>query len=376
MLVVAGLAVGLAVVCVVGAGLYYMTREEASCEAQAKIVNPERGDTIKDTTEIEVEILGEECVSEVVYTIEGKEIARAKEPPFKAKIVPDDYPEFSDGLNRNLKVVLFDEKGLEIHQSNEVAFFIETIEVETPTPTPTPTGDTKIPLENPPGKQTKTPAGSIKDTIAMTGNVVKQFSGNFAYKTSNQAFLTEVRKTTSEYISEGFFARAQKYRDVINIAFIRERSLDPPLGYILAMSRSKFLPKNNAEGTGLWRMQNDFVNASAYDGLCGEETIASASQNCASKASAHYLKDLILNVFEGDVIYGVAAFGMTPQEADAWKASLPADRSDFWNVIKSPQQRKEVVNFFAAAMVAENPQKFGLDKDRPISELYSVFMKQ
>ena len=209
----------------------------------------------------------------------------------------------------------------------------------------------------------------------MTGNVVKQFSGSFSYKTANPRFLQAVRKATANYVSKGYFARAQKYRDVINVAFIRERNLDPPLGYILAMSRSKFEPKNNAEGTGLWKMNNDFVVASSYNGLCGEETIASASQNCAAKASAHYLKDLILNVFEGDIVYGVAAFGMTPQEADAWKASLPADRAEFWSVIKSPKQRAEVANFFAAAMVAENPQKFGLENERPISELYSVFMK-
>ncbi len=375
MLIVAALAVGLAVVCVTAAGMYYLTREDPVCVAQAKIVSPERGDTIKDPTKIELEISGEECVSEVSYTIEGKEFARVKEPPFSSTIEPNDFPEFSDGLNRNLKVILYDENGIEINQSNEIAFFIDTIEVATPTETPTPGAESNPPNGDPKGTQTDIPQGSIKETIAMTGNVVNQFSGNFEYKTANPDFLREVRKATTKYVSEGYFERASKYRDEINVAFIRERNLDPPLGYILAMSRSAFLPKNNAEGTGLWRMSNDFVTARAYDGLCGEETIASASQNCAAKASAHYLKDLILNVFEGDVVYGIAAFGMTPQEADAWKASLPQDRADFWNVIKSPSQRQEVANFFAAAMVAENPQKFGLKKDRPLSELYSVFMK-
>lgn len=380
MLMVAALAVGLAVIFVVAAGLFFFTREAASCEAQARITTPERGDTLKAATGVEIELTNGECVQKAVYTIEGKEFATSEEPPFSVKIEPSEFPEFADGLNRNLKVILFDQDGKQITQSEEIAFFIETIEVEPPkeTDTPVPAGDPT----NPGGTPGADPNGtgsqgkdiSVKDTIAMSGNVLKQFSGNSKYK-FDQRFLQEVGKTASEYASEGYFERAQKYRDVINIAFIREQNLDPPLGYILAMSRSKFLPKNNADGTGLWRMSNDFVVKNSYNGLCGEETIASAAQNCAAKASALYLKALILNIFEGDVVYGIAAFGMSPQEADAWKQTLPADRTDFWNVIKSPQQRQEVVNFFAAAMVAENPQKFGLTKDRPLSELYSVFMK-
>ncbi len=374
MLIVAALAVGLAVIFVAAAALFYFTRGTAACEAQAMIIKPERGDVLKETTEIEVEITNSECVSRASYTIEGKEFASSTEPPFSVSIEPGEFPEFSDGLNRNLKVILYDENDIEINQSQEIAFFIETIEVETPTPTPAVdvTGD---PGSKPNGNDSRGPEISARDSIAMTGNVIKQFSGKFEYKNADPGFLRAVQEKTAEYASEGYYERAQKYRDVINIAFIREQNLDPPLGYILAMSRSKFSPKNNAEGTGLWRMSEDFVVSNAYNGLCGVETIASASQNCAAKASALYLKALILNVFEGDVVYGVAAFGMSPQEAEAWKSSLPANRSDFWNVIKSPAQREEVVNFFAAAMVAENPQKFGLKNDKPLSGLYSVFMK-
>jgi len=56
--------------------------------------------------------------------------------------------------------------------------------------------------------------------------------------------------------------------------------------------------------------------------------------------------------------------------------SLPADRSDFWKVIKDAKEREQVVRFFAAGAVAENPQKFGLKKDRPISELYRTLMSK
>ena len=107
----------------------------------------------------------------------------------------------------------------------------------------------------------------------------------------------------------------------------------------------------------------------SYNALCGTETLSDPSQECAAKAAAMYLKKLS-EVFDGDVIFVVAAFGMTAQEANIWKTSLPADRSDFWNLIKDQKRRDEVARFFAAGIIAENPQKFGLKNDLPISQLY------
>ena len=72
------------------------------------------------------------------------------------------------------------------------------------------------------------------------------------------------------------------------------------------------------------------------------------------------------------MIYGAAAFGKSPQDASIWKSSLPANRSDLWNTIKTAPEREQLVRFFAAGIVAENPQKFGLKRDRPLSELYKL----
>ena len=146
-------------------------------------------------------------------------------------------------------------------------------------------------------------------------------------------------------VSEGYFARAQKYKDVINVAFVQEANLDAPLGYILAMSRSRFKPEKQVEGEGLWQMDDNFAATNSYTALCGTQTLSDASQECAAKAAALYLKSLVFSVFEGDVIYAVAAFGMSTQEAEIWKASLPASRSDFWNVIKNQKQRDQVARF-------------------------------
>ena len=211
----------------------------------------------------------------------------------------------------------------------------------------------------------------------MTAAVVGKFTGgNFKYNLSNPEFLAEVRKRTGEYSAvEGYFSRASVYKDVINQSFVRDKSLDASLPYLLAMSRSQFKFEKQPDGEGLWRMSNDFATANAYNVICTNTNLSEETQDCASKVAALYVEDLVVKTFEYDIIYTVAAFGKTAQEANIWKTGLPADRSDFWKIITDTKQREEVTRFFAAAIVAENPNKFGLKKDRPISELYPAIGK-
>lgn len=215
---------------------------------------------------------------------------------------------------------------------------------------------------------------SLIDVQAMSKRLVQQFSGKNSYNVSNKQFLVEVQKRTAEYAQEGYFERASRYRDAINVAFVREQNIDAPLAFMLAMSRSKFDPKGQGTSEGLWRMDTQFVTSNAYNGMCGGESLSDPSQNCAARASALYTKAIVFGVFDGDPIYSAAVFGKSPQDAGIWKATLPANRADIWNVIKTPLEREQVVRFFAAGIVAENPQKFGLKKDRPLSELYRVTM--
>ena len=369
MLGVAGATVGLAIVCVVGAAIYSYSGANR-CEAKAIIVKPENGETIAEATEIRVETENADCARRAIFLINGAEFASATEQPFAAKLDPKQFPELADGNLQSLRVVLEDADGGKIVQPGEIALAFETIEIAAPTATPediAAASATPTPLKT----ETKVSGG---DAAEMAKNLVKEFSGAFDYKFDSQ-FIREVNGKTVEYAADGYFARAAPYKDVISVAFVQERNLDAPLGFILAMSRSQFKSqKNGADDEGLWQMNADFVAAHGYNGLCGAETLSDPAQTCASKAASLYLKALILEVFEGDVIYGVAAFGKSPQEANIWKASLPADRADFWNVVRDAKQREQVVRFFAAGIVAENPRKFGLKKDRPISELYKTFV--
>jgi len=340
----------------------------SSCEAKAKIVKPESGDTISAATEIELDIENGECVSKVVYLVDGQEFTSA-EAPFSATIDPKEFPDLSDGVDHSLGVQLIDEDGAPIGDNSSVMLAFETRAITKPP------SNTQITQTN---TQTGPPTGSKQVSLIeiqdMTKRVAQQFAGKNAYNVSNKQFLTEVQKRTAEYAQEGYFERAARYRDAINVAFVREQNLDASIGFLLAMSRSKFDPARQGSDEGLWRMNTDFVTSNAYNGLCGSETLSDPSQNCAAKASALYMKAIVYGVFDGDLIYSAAVFGKSPQDAGIWKATLPTNRADVWNVIKTLKEREQLVRFFAAGIVAENPQRFGLKKDRPLSELYRVAM--
>lgn len=375
LLLVAAVVCGVAILCVAGGMAAYFVGRVSSCDAKAVITKPEAGDTIANPVEVEVEAENTGCVSRAIFTIDGLEIASIEEEPYTISIDPNDYGDLADGLDHGLAIVLFDEDGQQIGQPSPVLLAFESRAVGKPSPTPeiVKGGDTQQQQQQQ-STSGKSSAATLLDVQQMSLNLLKQFRGNFTYNIANRQFMQEVQRRAAEYAVEGYFDRAAVYRDAINVAYVREQNLDAPLGFILAMSRSKFVPTKQGDNEGLWQMSNGFVTANAYNGLCGTETLSDASQNCAAKASALYMKAIVYGVFDGDPVYSAAVFGKSPQEASAWKASLPANRSDLWNVIKTPQERDQLVRFFAAGIVAENPQKFGLKKDRPLSELYRVTM--
>ncbi|CAN5784795.1 hypothetical protein BH20ACI4_BH20ACI4_15920 [soil metagenome] len=370
-LVVAAVTCGLAVVCVVGAVAYYYTRPEPKCNATAVISRPETGDVLKSETPIEVQSENAGCVSRAVFVLDDELVIDSTDAgSISSMIDPREFPELADGLNHSLKLILEDEEGNPIGEPSEVLLAFETL--ATPTPKP------DIPIEpnaTPKPVEAKKEI-SLLDTQEMAKRLVKQFAGGAEYR-FNKQFLQEVQKRTAEYKIEGFSQRAAQYRDTINEAFIKEQNIDPPLGFVLAMSRSKFVPAGNENGEeGLWRISKELVTTNSYDGTCEDKNLTDESQRCAAIATSVYLKAIANNIFENDFVYSVAAFGKSPLEASQWKDSLPQNRQDFWLTIKTPEQREQIARFFAAGIVAENPQKFGLKTDVPLSEMYKIFMTQ
>lgn len=370
LLMVAGAVCGLAVVFVVAAVLISMDWS-TKCEAKAVIISPENGETISKEVEVEVETENTDCVRKAIFLLDGEEFASVEDYPYTASLDPKKFPDFSDGLNHSLKVAFEDAEGNQIVQPGEVLLVFETLATPTPTPDATETPEVKPT----PGKQDAKQA-SLAEIQEMSRRLLKEFGG-VNYKLDQQ-FLQEVQKKTAEYASDGYFARAAPYRDLINLEFHKSNGLPPPLGHLLAMSRSKFNPQKQGAEEGLWRLTDNFVTVNNYKAVCLPDSLSDPTQICAAKTSAIYTKALFSKIFDinkGELVYAVAAFGMSEGEAAQWLETLPADRADFWKAIRNAQQREQVVRFFAAGIVAENPQKFRL-KDRPLSELYRNFMTQ
>ena len=373
LLLIAGIVCGVALLCVGGGAAAIYFGSGSKCEAKASITKPEAGDTIANPVDVEVDAENTGCVERAAFTLDGLEVASSDSEPYTMTIDPAEYPDLADGLDHALEIVLIDKDGKPIGQPNPVQLAFETRAIEKPSSTPVVannTGKTGNTGTQPTNTGSSSSTVTLLDTEQMSTNLIKRFHGDVSYNIANRQFLQEVQKRTAEYAVPGFFDRAAAYRDAINVAYVRENNLDAPLGFILAMSRSKFVPTKQGDNEGLWQMTNTFASANSYNGACGTETLSDPSQNCAAKASALYMKALFYSVFN-DSVYSAVAFGKSTQEAATWKATLPANRSDVWNVIKTPAEREQLVRFFAAGIVAENPQRFGL-KDHPLSELYPV----
>ncbi len=365
---VAGAVVGLAVVCAVAAGAFYLTRGSA-CAARAAITKPETGDTIDRPVEIELKTQDVVCAQRAIFTVDGETVATADAPEFAATLDPKDVPDLADGVDHALQVILIDADGNKIPQAGAIKLVFETRALTKASPTPAPVNANV----QPPKQTGRQP--SLAQVNEMSQRLIKQFTGGQSYDVSNKQFLEEVLKRTAEYAQEGYSQRAATYREVITVAFVREQNIDAPLGFILAMSRTKFNPAKQGDREGLWQLSTSLINDNKYNGQCPTESLSDPGQNCAAKSAALYLKAIVSSVFDGDPIYSAAAFGKSSQDAGTWNATLPKKRSDVWNTIKTPDEREQLVRFFAAGIVAENPQAFGLTKDRPLSELYRVTLK-
>lgn len=362
----AGAGGALVLAMAIGGGAIYMA-SGSTCAATAKIINPEPGDTITEATDIEVETENSGCVAKAIFTIDGTEFAVSASEPFEATIDPKDHPDLADGFDHVLGVVLVDKYGERIYEPPPIALAFETRKVQPPANTTVAQNNSNT------ATTTKGKAVSLVEVQQMTTQLVKGVSPTSTYNLSNRQFLEEVQKRAAEYAVDGNFDRAFPYRDAINIAFVRENDIPAAFGYYLALSRSKFNPAKQGSDEGIFRMTTEFATSNGYIGPCGTETLSDPKQECSAKAAAMYMKSIYIGLFERDAVYAAVAFGKSPADAGTWKASLPANRADVWNVVKTAEDRDRLVRFFAAGIVAENPQKFGL-KDRPIAELYRLAM--
>ena len=336
-----------------------------------RIVSPQTGTTIKEPIAIRVDFEAEEtkCIDRVIYQLDGTKIATSEIAPYQAMLDPADISGLTPG-NHVLTATVEDDKGNRTVQPDEVVLGFEVAKIKSPESNegPGPSSPGSSGQQNSEQRQSL----STTDIKQMSENLIKELSRREYIL--DREMLHQIEARTPDYVAAGFYNRARVFRDVINDSFINENGLEPPLGYILAMSRSNFnlspTRPANTQGDGLWRVPLALAQSAGYLGRCGTATLTDQNQKCAALVAAAYMKSLEVDLFGGDPLYGVVCFGMTTKEAAQWRDTLPADRRDLWKVINSAEQRERLTRFFAAGIVGENPQQFGLTNDSPLSNLY------
>jgi pSer/pThr/pTyr-binding forkhead associated (FHA) protein len=238
--------------------------------------------------------------------------------------------------------------------------FEEMIFEETPAPAPTP------PVSAP------GVAAASTDATTMYANLLAtQISQKNLYK-FDPAFVALINNYTGEYRNAGdYYERAGKYREAIDREFMNAQGIPPLIGYVMAMSLTKFVDKG--DGSGVWALPSAVLSEAGA-------TNATADPAAATRRAAAYIKELLDIFSKEEFVYVVACYGMTLQEAGKFEEELGKNdpggqnRYDFWKMknagVVNGQQAERVARFFAAGIVGENPKEFGLAADKKLSSLY------
>jgi FHA domain/Bacterial Ig domain/Transglycosylase SLT domain len=369
LLIVGGVAGGLILTALV-ALLIIGIMSRNSCAANIHIASPESGATLRGPTPIRLEVEGAKCIEKVIYQIDGVKVASVETSPYDIVLDPAQLRNVGEG-NHTLSVSIEDSDGKV--KLEETLLFAVAENIATG---PTPNGVDEQPTTG------ETPPVLVQDANVDVRSLSDRLAGQISRKSGyvfDRDFVELIRTRTGEYRAIGYTDKARRYRREINKAF-RDQGLDPLLGYILAMSRSKFNDNARGEGIGLWQIPVAVAQAGGYLGSGeSEETLKDPKRS--AEIAAVYTKALV-STFEStdDFMFAVACFGLPLSQAGQLRTQLatqapdPIARRDFMKMIKlgvvKGDQVDRVVRFFAAGIVTENPQAFGLQTDAPFSSLF------
>lgn len=370
------IAAAVAGIALAGAVVLVAVNAAASTDAEVRVLSPETGSTIRRAQTIRVEIEEVKEIDEVIYLLDGVEFASAGYPPFEATLDPSELQTRVRNLasgNHVLTVTVQDKQGNKTPQPDEVllAFDLDSTIADA--------RDTTEVAEKP-GKTLPPPSqpGPV-DVAALSRNLAAAISGKSWYDFDPQ-MADEIRRRTAAYRAN-VIDDASRYRRQIGNAF-NGKGLPPAIGFVMALSESQFKEPASAAGgakIGFWQVPRQIALEQGYV-LPDESAAALADVRRSAEIAAAYINDLV-NAFGGTdhFMYAIACYGMPLNQAARVRARLEeidptiTDRRDFWRMVRAgvvPREAAErVARFFAAGIVAENPQSFGLN-GRPLSSLY------
>jgi hypothetical protein len=366
-------AVGGGLLLTVVAALILSGRLSGGCSPVVRVVSPQTGSAVRGPLAIRVETEDARCIERVVYQLDGVEVASAQAAPYEVALDSGRLAGFGSGVHV-LSVTVEDERGGRKVQPETVLLTLRG-------------GDGPPASTNHTGPQSgPTPQASVPPPPSTGSDDLRSMSERLAGQISRKSgfvfdrdLVELIRARSGEYRVSDFSDRARRHRREINKAF-RDQGLDPLLGYVLAMSRSKFDEDASGEGVGLWQVPFSVAQSQGYL-QPGETEAALKDPRRSAEIAAAYTKAL-LNTFESvdDFMYAVACFGMPLNQVGQVRTQLasaapdPGARRDFLKMVKSGiikgEQLDRVVRFFAAGIVCENPQEFGLRGEQPFSTLF------
>jgi hypothetical protein len=341
----AGATIGILVIVVIAALIYRALPDRKGC-GNVSIATPSAGQIINSAVKVSVNAENPSCIKSVGYKIDGNRFAAPSLNLFETTLDPAaikaQFPSMTDG-EHELSISVETESGENLSDRVTVKIVF-------------PDTDADIRLDEIRGL-----AINLATRINEQGEIFKFDTG----------FLERIRAATRDFKQVDVFPTAESNR--IDIRKASDSSGVPPaLLFVLAASRSRF-DQNQAmpgcgvdpNGAGLWKLPRAVLAQYGQGNAADPKAVA--------ESVASHLKDL-MGGEKDDFIYAVACFGESSRRiGEIAERAGASERRDIWSLVKSgvvtEEEGSRVVCFFAAGIVAENPDRFGLNT-KSIREVY------
>lgn len=349
-----------------------VTKSISGSGSAAYIVSPQTGSTIRGLEVVRVEIENHDDVDEVIYMLDGVEFAVAQHPPFDAQLDPAQlqsrFRNLSSG-NHVLTITVLDKEGNRVPQPDTILLAFDRV---TEPPRREGNGSGEIVIDQP----IRLPQRGNADIAALARNLATAVSGKSSHNFDGE-FTDQIKRRTNEY-NFNAVEDASRYRRQVGNAF-SSKGLPAALGFVMAVSESRFKENTASQAIGFWRVPREIALEQGY--IAPDESAASLNDpKRSAEIAAAYLNDLV-NAFGGldGFMYAIACYGMPLGQVAQIRTRLEefdpqaTERRDFWKIVRAGIIRREasdrVARFFAAGIVSENPQAFGLS-GQPLSSVY------
>ncbi|MCI0336645.1 MAG: FHA domain-containing protein [Acidobacteria bacterium] len=343
-------AVGIIVFGIIGATLFWdKIREGRGDCGSARIVNPPSGAIISEAVTVRIRPDNPECIRSVSYKIDGHEFANSSPGSFETTLDPAKIrailPYLSDGEHR-LSIVVENESGVVKEIAESISLTLDL-----------PDEDGEIGLDK------------IRSMVETLTTEITSLGGALEFE---EEFLQRIRQATGEFRAD-VIPEAEAHRLEIRKAF-NDAGINYILGFILAGSRSRFKDDQAMSGCGVDPNSVGILKV-PHTVIAQYSQSNSKDSTAAVEVGARHLKGLMDSFGETeDFIYAVACFGKPAARAGGiTQLTSPHERRNFWKLVKknliTSDEANRVVCFFAAGIVAENPDKFGLNT-KSLREVY------